>query len=34
MAVLQPGDDYRVETTEELFQAIENLVGENAVKIR
>lgn len=33
-AVIQPGDDFRVETTDELFQAIESLVGENAVKIR
>ncbi|MBI2167519.1 MAG: DNA polymerase III subunit alpha [Candidatus Omnitrophica bacterium] len=33
-AVIQPGDAYRVETSEALFQAIEGLVGENAVKIR
>jgi len=33
-AVIQPGDTYRVETTDELFQAIESLLGENAVKIR
>jgi len=33
-AVIQPGDDVRVETTDELFSAIESLVGENAVKIR
>jgi len=33
-AVIQPGDDFRVETTDQLFQAIESLVGENAVKIR
>lgn len=33
-AVLQPGDEFRVETTDELFQAIESLLGENAVKIR
>ena len=34
MAVINPGEDYRVDTTDELFQAIESLVGENAVKIR
>lgn len=33
-AVIQPGDEFRVETTDELFQAIESLVGENSVKIR
>jgi DNA polymerase-3 subunit alpha len=33
-AVIQPGDEYRVETTDELFRAIESLVGENTVKIR
>ncbi len=33
-AVLQPGEDLRVETTDELFEAIESLLGENAVKIR
>ncbi len=33
-AVIQPGDELRVETTDELFSAIESLVGENAVKIR
>lgn len=33
-AVIQPGDEFRVETTDELFQAIESLIGENTVKIR
>ncbi len=33
-AVINPGEDCRVDTTDELFQAIESLVGENAVKIR
>ncbi len=33
MAVINPGEDFRVETTDELFQKIELLVGENAVKI-
>lgn len=33
-AVIQPGDAYRVETNDELFHAIESLLGENAVKIR
>jgi len=33
-AVIQPGDEYRVETTDELFHAIEALLGENSVKIR
>ena len=33
-AVVQPGDEFRVETTDELFQDIESLLGENAVKIR
>ena len=33
-AVIQPGDEFRVDTTDELFQAIESLVGENAIKIR
>lgn len=33
-AVIQSGENYRVETTDELFQAIESLLGENAVKIR
>ncbi len=34
VAVIQPGEEFRVETTDELFQAIESLLGENAVKIR
>lgn len=33
-AVIQPGDEFRVETNEGLFQAIESLLGENAIKIR
>ncbi len=33
-AVIQPGDELRVESTDALFSAIESLVGENAVKIR
>lgn len=33
-AVIQPGDEFRVETNDQLFQAIESLLGENAVKIR
>lgn len=33
VAVLQPGEEFRVETKDELFQALESLLGENTVKI-
>ena len=33
-AVIQPGDEFRVETNGGLFQAIESLLGENTIKIR
>ncbi|MDD5218892.1 MAG: OB-fold nucleic acid binding domain-containing protein, partial [Candidatus Omnitrophica bacterium] len=33
-AILHSGDDVKVEATDELFGALEQLVGENAVKIR
>ena len=33
-AVLHSGEELKVDTTDELFEALEKLVGENAVKVR